>query len=253
MCRMGFCACGMHQLCHLREKRRSPLSLYWIINSISLHLWDLLKQAFFSLLHIKQCMCVCFCICVHEMLITEQKEIVQQLRQRHSNTPPTVTVACIPQGSITEDHSLCVRAACERTCAACVSKSYLNMGWIEEHLSWSRKKKRTFAHAHTEAGFHPGGKSSMTVFGIDQRRMCNPLYGCLFRRFQSVLYFAVCLVVTFRVSVACKVIIQTIKPASFVSHTEQWLCVCVCLCLRVLFGSALFTLTDIRALMMGAR
>lgn len=88
----------------------------------------------------------------------------------------------------------------------------------------------------------------MTVFGIDQRRMCNPLHGCLFRRFQSVLYFAVCLVVTFRVSVACKVIIQTIKPASFVSHTQQRLCVCV-----LVFGSALFTLTDIRVLMMGAR
>lgn len=88
----------------------------------------LTQAGFFSVLHIKQCTCGCFCIFVHKMLITKQKEIVQQLRQRHSNTPPTVTVACIPQASITEDHSLCGRAACERTCAACVSKSYLNMG-----------------------------------------------------------------------------------------------------------------------------
>lgn len=136
--------------CGKKEGALWVLSLYWIINSISLHLWDLLKQAFFLFCILSSVRVVVSAFAY--MLITKQKEIVQQLRQRHSNTPPTVTVACIPQASITEDHSLCGRAACERTCAACVSKSYLNMGWMEEHLSWSRKKKRTFAHAHTHRG-----------------------------------------------------------------------------------------------------
>lgn len=112
----------------------------------------------------------------------------------------------------------------------CQSRIWTWGEWRNTSVEAVKRKEPLHTRTHTEAGFYLGGKSSMTVFGIDQRRMCNPLHGCLFRRFQSVLYFAVCLVVTFRVSVACKVIIQTIKPASFVSHTQQRLCVCVCLC-----------------------
>lgn len=219
--------------CGKKEGALWVLSLYWIINSISLHLWDLLKQAFFLF-----CILSSVCVVISAFVYTR---CLSQNKRKLSSSWDSVIATHRQQWQSPASRKpalLRITAACERTCAACVSKSYLNIGWMEEHLSWSRKKKRTFAHAHThtEAGFYPGGKSSMTVFGIDQRRMCNPLYGCLFRRFQSVLYFAVCLVVTFRVSVACKVIIQTIKPASFVSHTQQRLCVCVCLCLAAHFS-----------------
>lgn len=56
---------------------------------------------------------------------------------------------------------------------------------------------------------------------VSTREMCNPLYWCVFRWFQSVLCFPLCLVVASRVSVACKVIIETIKPESFVFRTQQ--------------------------------
>lgn len=61
--------------------------------------------------------------------------------------------------------------------------------------------------------------------GVDQRKICNPLHGCLIQCLQSVLCF---LVVTCRENVACKVIIQTIKLASFVFLTQQGDMMCLC-------------------------
>lgn len=133
--------------CGKKEGALWVLSLYWIINSISLHLWDLLKQAFFLF-----CILSSVCVVISAFVYTR---CLSQNKRKLSSSWDSVIATHRQQWQSPASRKpalLRITAACERTCAACVSKSYLNIGWMEEHLSWSRKKKRTFAHAHTHRG-----------------------------------------------------------------------------------------------------
>lgn len=124
------------------------------------------------------------------------------------------------------------------------SNSLLLVWWVCVHVcySWTHKV-RTSIHTckflllwgavcwwqkqHGGVWYRPGS--------------CVILCCCVFRWFQSVLCFPLCLAVASRVSVACKVIIETIKPASFVFRTQQNMCI-----------HQWFPLWDTQTLMMGA-
>lgn len=118
-------------------------------------------------------------------------------------------VACSPRGCITVDHSRldkCVRYAlesvgvCVCACVKAVLEHGVNARTSQVESRRIKHRRRAHTHTHTQRFVPlccvvPGGKSSMTVFGIDHREMCNPLYGVCVWTVPECVVFSLCVCV----------------------------------------------------------